>query len=87
MYEIFGTDSFSGAVKKQKKNKRLLNELEKKIQKLKENPENVGKDLSGGLTGHKSTRLVKKFRLIFKIDKKNKRVYLEALDHRKYVYE
>jgi mRNA-degrading endonuclease RelE of RelBE toxin-antitoxin system len=61
MYEIFRTDSFLEDVKKQKKNKQLLNELDKKIQKLKENSHNIGGNLSGRLAGFKSTRLVKNF--------------------------
>ena len=86
MYEIYRTDSFMNDLKDQKKNTQLLNELDKKIQKLKTEPHNIGKHLSGNLKGKKSVRLARNFRLIFEIDEKGKRVYLEALDNRTHIY-
>lgn len=80
------TDTFLKYLKKHKTNRKLLSGLDKKIERLKENPSVVGKVLAGNLHGHRSTRLMKNFRLIFYIDDKNKIVYLEALDHRKDVY-
>jgi len=80
------TDTFLKYLKKHKTNNELLVELDKKIKRLKENLYFVGGDLAGNLHGHKSTRLSKNFRLIFKVDSENKIVYLEALDHRKDVY-
>ena len=61
-------------------------ELDKKIKRLKEDPEAVGGNLSGNLHGKKSTRLIRKFRLIFSIDSNLKIVYLVALDHRGKAY-
>lgn len=46
----------------------------------------LGGELAGNLHGRKSTRLVKKFRLVFSINEQGKVVYLEAIDHRKYIY-
>ncbi len=80
------TDTFLDTLRKHKHNTELLNELDKKIQKLLENPLSIGGYLSGNLYGYKSTRLIRKFRLIFSIDEKNKTVYLVALDHRKDAY-
>jgi len=80
------TDTFLKYLKKQKHNNELLNELDKKINRLIEDPPSVGGNLSRNLHGHKSIRLVKNFRLIFIIDDKNKIIYLEALDHRKDIY-
>lgn len=85
-WEVIRTDSFLKDLKKFRKVNELLIELDKKIQKLKEEPENIGKQLHGELHLSRSTRLYGKYRLIFQIDEKNKRVYLEAIDHRKDVY-
>ncbi|MEK6952174.1 MAG: hypothetical protein AABX29_04100 [Nanoarchaeota archaeon] len=80
------TDTFLIYLKKHKHNNELFIELDKKIKRLKIDPISVGGDLAGNLRGHRSTRLVKKFRLIFTIDSINKIVYLEAIDHRKDIY-
>lgn len=61
--------------------------MDKKIQKLKESPENIGGFLSGSLHGYKSTRIIGKFRLIFRIAYEENKVYLTAIDHRKLIYE
>jgi addiction module RelE/StbE family toxin len=80
------TETFQRYLKEHKKNRQLLNEMDKKILRLKEDPEIVGGELSGRLHGKRSTRLAKKYRLIFSIDKENGIVYLEALDHREDIY-
>ena len=85
-YIIIRTDTFIENLKQHKKDKKLLSVLRKKIEILKENS-NVGKYLSKKLYPSKSVRLNKKFRLIFQINEKEEKVYLEALDHRQYVYE
>ncbi len=74
-------------LKKVRKVNELFIELDKKIQKLKEEPLSIGKQLHGELYPSLSTRVYKKYRLIFQIDARNKRVFLEAIDHRKEVYE
>ncbi|MBS3138008.1 type II toxin-antitoxin system mRNA interferase toxin, RelE/StbE family [Candidatus Woesearchaeota archaeon] len=81
------TETFLNCLKKQRNNHELLSELEKKLQKLEEEPLAVGGNLAGNLHGYRSTRLARKFRLIFTIDENNKIVTLEALDHRKDVYD
>lgn len=85
-WQVKRTDTFLKYLKNHKHNHKLLLELDKKIKRLKENPEIIGGKLTGGLHRHKSTRLLRNFRLIFIIDSKNKVVYLLALDHRKDVY-
>jgi len=80
------TDPFLKHLKKQRTNHELLQALDKKIKRLQEDPTIVGGNLAGDLHGLKSTRLIKNFRLIFKIDEGNKIVYLVAIDHRKDVY-
>ena len=64
-----------------------MDALDKKIQKLKEDPESIGGFLSGKLHGYKSTRIVRKFRLIFRISNQENKIYLSAIDHRKTSYK
>ncbi|MBU0628728.1 MAG: hypothetical protein KKC75_06045 [Nanoarchaeota archaeon] len=86
MWAVKRTDTFLKFLKKHRNNHPLLTELDKMIQRLIEDPFIVGGELAGNLHGHRSTRLAKKFRLVFSIDEKEKAVYLEAIDHRKDVY-
>jgi len=88
MYEwaVKRTDSFLRYLKKHKNNHELFTALDKKIKSLKEDPSVVGGNLAGNLHGYKSTRLIRKFRLVFSVDKESKIVYLVALDHREDVY-
>ena len=86
MWNIEATNTFARFPKKHKNNVDLLQELDKKISRLKTDPEIIGGNLSGSLHGYKSTRLSKNFRLIFSINHKKKAVFLEAIDHRKYIY-
>ena len=81
------TNTFLVALKEHKKNSELLRALDKKIERLKENPHSVGGKLSGELHGWQSTRLVRKFRLLFRIDEAQKKVFLGAIDHRGIVYD
>ena len=86
-YEIIITNTFSKEFKKHKKDKEFVNALDKKIERLKNSPENVGGFLSGKLHGYKSTRIIRKFRLIFKIVEQENKVYLFSIDHRKSIYD
>ena len=86
-FEIERADTFLREFKKHKKDGEFLNALDKKIKRLIEDPEKVGGFLSGKLHGYKSTRIIRKFRLIFKIDYDKKIVYLSAIDHRKSSYK
>ena len=86
-WKIIITESFSKEFKKYKKDRNLANALDKKMQRLKENPDNVGKYLCGKLSSLKSTRIYKKFRLVFKISEIDKSVLLIGIDHRKFNYQ
>ena len=86
-WKIISTETFSKQSKKYKKDKEFLNALDNKIKRLKENPEDIGGYLSGKLHGYKSTRIIRKLRLIFKILKEKHEVHLMAIDHRKFDYE
>ena len=86
-WKLIVTDTFSKEFKKYKKNKSFIDALDKILEKLKERPEEIGGHLSGKLKGKKSTRILGKHRLVFKIDSKMQVVYLFAIDHRKSVYK
>ncbi len=86
-WKIRPTKTFSQNLRKHAKNQAFLTALDKKVQRLREAPHAVGGHLSGKLHGFKSTRIVGKFRLLFRISEDEHAVYLEALDHRKSDYE
>jgi len=86
-WKVVITETFSKSFKKHKKNREFISALDKKIQRLKENPNIIGGHLSGKLKGYKSTRIIRKLRLIFKINHKENLVLLVGIDHRKFDYE
>ena len=83
-YRVKRTDTFLESLKVIRKDRQTLDEINKKIKRLQEDPLHVGGWLSGD--GKKSTRISRKYRLIFTIDESDKVVYLNWVDHRKYVY-
>ena len=86
MWVVKRTDTFLFSLKAIRKNKNALDELDKKIKRLQEDPLHVGGWLSGELRGKRSTRITKKYRLIFTPNKKEKVVYLNWIDHREHAY-
>jgi len=80
------TDTFLESLKTIRKNRRALEELDKKIKRLQEDPLHVGGWLSGELHGKRSTRIARKYRLIFTPDERGKVVYLNWIDHRERAY-
>ena len=81
------TDTFRESFGQIKDNKKVITELARKIQRLQEDPLHVGGWLSGSLHGKKSTRIAKRYRLIFLPDEKEQVVYLILIDHREHVYD
>jgi len=81
------TDTFIESLIKVKDNKKVIKELDKKLQRLKQDPLNTGGWLSGALHGKKATRIAKRYRLIFLPDEKEMTVYLILLDHRQHAYD
>jgi len=81
------TDTFLDSLRAIRKNKEALDELGKKLDRLRDDPLHVGGWLSGDLHGKRSTRISKKYRLIFTPDEFNKVVYLNWIDHRKTAYD
>ena len=86
-WKVISTETFSKQFKKHKKEGEFVKSLNNKIQRLQENPEKVGGYLSGKLHGYKSTRILRKLRLVFKILMEKQEVHLMAIDHRKFDYE
>lgn len=87
LWAIELTPEFKKTIKKHNKEKDFLQAFSKKITKLQEDPFSLGKELHGDLHGLSSTRILGKFRLVFKVDASNKRIVLFDVDHRKDVYE
>lgn len=87
MWHIERTETFKDALKTHKKNKELIDALDKKITRLQTDPHSVGGKLSGELHPLQSTRLVRKYRLLFRIDETTNTVYLTAIDHRGHAYD
>jgi mRNA-degrading endonuclease RelE of RelBE toxin-antitoxin system len=86
VWTIQRTDTFVETFAQVRSDKKIIRELGKNIQRLREDPLNCGGWLSGALHGKKSTRIAKRYRLIFQPDDREHIVYLIAIDHRKQVY-
>lgn len=87
VWRIIVTDRFSRDFNKLKRDMKFVRALHSKIERLREDPFAVGKELSGKLAGKRSTRLVKNYRVLFEIDSGAGKVYLLGFDHRKFEYK
>ena len=85
-YRLRYTNLFEKRIKSLGKNKALLGELGKKIEKLQSDPF-FGKPLRYRLAGYRSLRVKGKYRLIYKINEAEKEVTLVAFGHRRAVYD
>ena len=85
-WKLVSTETFSKEFNKYKKDNSFVQALDKKLEKLKEDPYVVGSRLSGNLHSYFSTRIIRKFRLIFKIVDKENEIHLSAIDHWKFDY-
>jgi mRNA-degrading endonuclease RelE of RelBE toxin-antitoxin system len=86
-WEVKRTATFIESLRAIRKNKEALFELDKKMKRLQEDPLHLGGWLSGELHGKKSTRISRKYRLIFTLNETEKVVYLNWIDHRKSAYD
>jgi len=87
VWKIKRTDTFLDSFAQVRSDKKVIAELGKKIARLSEDPLHLGGWLSGSLHGKKSTRIAKRYRLIFRPDEQEHIVYLIAIDHRENVYK
>jgi mRNA-degrading endonuclease RelE of RelBE toxin-antitoxin system len=85
-WELIEAKTFSENFKTHKRDGEFTHALDKKMQRLRQDPDSVGGFLAGRLHGYKSTRIIRKYRLIFKIDEERHMVILMAIDHRKNDY-
>ncbi len=85
-FKLKFTKTFENSFKKFKKNKELIDELLKKIEKILENPD-CGKPLKYTLSKYRSIRVKNKYRLIYRVNEEVKEIILVAFGHRKKIYE
>lgn len=86
MYRIIYTHLFEKKVNKFKKDKELVTELKKKIEKLLSDPF-IGKPLEYPLVNYRSIRIKGKYRLIYKLNENDKDLVLVGFGHRKDIYQ
>ncbi|MCZ7402870.1 MAG: type II toxin-antitoxin system RelE/ParE family toxin [Candidatus Methanoperedens sp.] len=86
MYSLIYTHAFEKTIKKFKKDRELVDELKKKIEKLLTDPF-FGKTLEHPLTNFRSIRVKGKYRLIYKLNENNQELVLVGFGHRKNIYE
>jgi len=87
LWKIKRTDTFLETFAQVRSDKKIITELGKKIARLQEDPLSLGGWLSGSLHGKKSTRIAKRYRLIFRPDEREHVVYLISIDHREHAYK
>ncbi len=74
IWTVIRTDRFSEEFKRFEKDKEFVDALDKKIKRLEEDP-TIGGFLAGKLHGYKSIRLVKNFRVLYRIDEDEKKFF------------
>ena len=86
-YDLIYTSTFRKQIERfKKKDKVLMEELSKKVEKLRDLPYS-GKPLKYRLSHHRSLRVKGKYRLVYKVDENESTVTLVAFGHRKEIYE
>jgi len=86
-YRLKYTQTFDKQVEKiKKKDKALMEEATKKVEKLQEMPY-TGKLLKYRLAPYRSVRVKGKYRLVYRVDEEEEEVTLVAFGHRKEIYK
>ena len=86
-YDLIYTSTFRKQIERfKKKDKVLMEELRKKVGKLRDLPYS-GKPLKYRRSHHRSLRVKGKYRLVYKVDENESTVTLVAFGHRKEIYE
>jgi len=86
-YRLKYTQTFEKQIEKiKKKDKALMQETAKKVEKLQEVPY-TGKLLKYRLAPYSSVRVKGKYRLAYKVNEEEKEVILVAFGHRKEIYK
>ncbi len=85
-YRLKYTQTFEKQIEKtKKKDKALMEEVAKKVEKLQAMPY-TGKPLKYRLAPYRSVRVRGKYRLVYRVDEEEKEVILAAFGHRKEIY-
>ena len=79
------TNEFKRNIKKYKKEKSLIEKVEKQIKKISENPE-IGQFLTGDKKGQRKIYITP-FRLLYYYHKNSETIYLIDFDHRDIIYK
>jgi len=86
-YRLKYTQTFEKQIEKiKKKDKALMEEAMKKVEKLQQIPY-TGKPLEYRLAPYRSVRVKGKYRLVYRVDEEEKEVLLVAFGHRKEIYK
>ena len=86
-YRLKYTQTFEKQIEKiKKKDKALMEEAMKKVEKLQQMPY-TGKPLEYRLAPYRSVRVKGKYRLVYRVDEEEKEVLLVAFGHRKEIYK
>ena len=86
-YQLKYTQTFEKQIAKiKKKDKPLMEEAMKKVEKLREMPF-MGKPLEYRLAPYRSVRVRRKYRLVYRVNEEEKEVTLVAFGHRKEIYK
>jgi len=81
MYEIIIPEPIDKWINKHLNNE-LIKRLDKKIQKLETGPDIYGKPLRGQLAGVWEIYFEKRYRVLYEIDYRNKKVYIIGIKHK-----
>ena len=86
-YRLKYTQTFEKQIEKiKKKDKALMEEAMKKVEKLQQMPY-TGKPLEYRLAPYRSVRVKGKYRLVYRVNEEEKEVLLVAFGHRKEIYK
>jgi len=86
-YRLKYTQTFEKQIEKiKKKDKALMEEAMKKVEKLQQIPY-TGKPLEYRLAPYRSVRVKGKYRLVYRVDEEEKEVLLVAFGYRKEIYK
>ena len=86
-YRLKYTQTFEKQIEKiKKKDKALMEEAMKKVEKLQQIPY-TGKPLEYRLAPYRSVRVKGKYSLVYRVDEEEKEVLLVAFGHRKEIYK
>jgi len=85
-WNLVYAQEFKDSLKTFAKDRELLTALDRKLERLREDPYSVGARLSGDLHDWHAARLVRTYRIFFKINDDGRVVTLGTIQHRRHAY-